>query len=317
MFYTPTKYLGTLALVLALGACETGTVPVVPMAMHSPYDEQDLRLVIKGQNAIDALDSSTKIHALLGELGTPPGPNLRGRINMFLNSPGGNLAGLGGVQSRASLKVARVTTNSSGNFAGMLTDFEVTGQIQQSVWGETGFYYKPNEPMHMWVQMITTATRDPGGGGTPKVKRWAEMFRIEVPADDVHVDPKVADTGNGVFPDFADEAFPISSTMATGLNFKLWVVGTDVTVTNYWIDKNYNGVGDPSYKKYTMAKHPANLHSIFEPDAEACIDMMFELDPDGTFGSGGALLNGELPPNTKPPYYCLGRCRNPPIVNTK
>jgi hypothetical protein len=44
---------------------------------------------------------------------------------------------------------------------------------------------------------------------------------------------------------------------------------------------------------------------------------MFVLDPQLDVTAGGALADGRLPPGTMPPYYCLGRCKNPPIVNTK
>lgn len=324
MIYNPMKYLGTLALLLLLApivACTQQTT--TPLAMRSSYDEQALKLKIKGQDATDALDSSTKIVDLLDELDAPPAANIKARIKMLLNTPGAKIAGLGGIQSRAALKTAEVTTNPSGNFAGPLTTFAVKGQIQESVdiglgLDESGFYYKLGDPMHMWVQMITTATRITGG--PTKVTRWAEMFRIEVPANAVIVEPKSSDTGLGVFPGFGSVAFPISSTMANDHQFKLWAVGEDVKVTDYWIDDNYNSGTGPVYmasKKYTMGEHPAKFASIFAQDLKACIDMMFKKDPRVDVADGGALANGELPSDAEPPYYCLGRCQNPPIVNTK
>ena len=109
--------------------------------------------------------------------------------------------------------------------------------------------------------------------------------------------------------------------MAEHFGFKLWAVGNDVSVTDYWIDKSWVPGTAPVYqpsKKYHKGDTgiPAQVQSIFDPDPEACIDMMFVLDPALDVTVGGALDNGELVPGTEPPWYCLGRCRNPPVVNT-
>lgn len=303
-------------LLLCIAALIGGCAQRQQMMMLSPYDEQDMTLKIKGQDAKDALDQSMKIEDLLVALEAPSAANLKARINMLLNSPSGKLAGLGGIQSRAALETALDTlNNATGNFAAPLTAFSVRGQIQESVGGESGFYYKPGETMHMWVQMITTVTQG------PMVKSSAQMFRIEVPAGVARAELRTGIGGN-VFPDFEVFAFPITSSMAGAFQYKLWAVGNAVSVTDYWIDPNITPPGaDPVYvpgKKYHKGDTgiPAPIKSIFDPDPEACIDMMFVLDPALDVADGGALDNGELVPGTEPPWYCLGRCRNPPVVNT-
>ena len=103
----------------------------------------------------------------------------------------------------------------------------------------------------------------------------------------------------------------------TSFQYKLWSVGNAVRVTNYWIDEDYDPATGPNWTKFTAATAPGNLRNIFDADPDACIDMMFVLDPSKDVKDGGALDNGLLPAGTKPPYYCLGRCKNPPILNTK
>ena len=96
MISNPIKYLGTLALLLSLTpmvACTQKTATDV--MVHSPFDEQGMVLKIKMQDAIDALDSSEKINALLGDFGDRSKGGAKGRINKLLNTPGTELAGLG------------------------------------------------------------------------------------------------------------------------------------------------------------------------------------------------------------------------------
>ncbi len=50
----------------------------------------------------------------------------------------------------------------------------------------------------------------------------------------------------------------------------------------------------------------AQYRTLFQPNEHACLDMMF---------------NGAPPTNidglSGPPQYCLGRCDEPPIINTR
>lgn len=323
MFFKPIGYAAILGSIFVLSACQPMEKPAeaedTAAAMRSPHDpDPDMKLKIRGGNPSDALNSGAKITALLNDLEAPPRGNLKARINGLLNNPSDKLAGLGGIQSRAALEAALVTLDNSGDFQGPLSSFSVVGQIQDEVDGETGFYFKPGEPMHIWVEMITTATRTLPNGGE-KSKSWAERFRVEVPANAMVVEYK-SGSGGDVFPAFGGAAFPIPSGMATGFDWKLWAVGDAVQVTDYWIDRNVQPGTDPSYppgQRYDQNNHPANLANVFASDEDACFDMMFAKNPALDVSQGGALDNGELPADSEPPYYCLGRCAAPPIVNTK
>lgn len=333
MFHRIMRPAAILCAAALLAACEQQPPPAEEQAMAaaimertaSPFDAVPyMRLVIKGANAARALDSSAKVEGLLDDMGAPDRPNLLARINALLQSPTGQLAGLGGIQSRAALETAKVTLNdANGNYGGPLRTFDVKGQIQDEVdlgggTTEAGFYYKPGDPMHIWVEMITTTSRLLPNGMV-KSKSMAEMFRVEVPAASVNVEDKdTADSGS-VFPDFAAEAFAVNADMAAPFLYKLWAVGNAVQVTDYWLG-NVPANGAPNYpagQKYTQADHPAKYANIFNSDSEACIDMMFQLDPRVDVAQGGALDNGRLPADADPPYYCLGRCQSPTIVNTR
>lgn len=301
-------------MVLVAACAQQAHKAAVDAETSSPFRQQDMKLKISGKDAMEALGSGAQIAALLKQVEAGPGNSLRGRINQALNAPPAKLAGLGGIQSRMALRSARPTLGANGNFKKKLTTFTVKGEIQETVDGEDGFYFEPGQPMHMWVEMITTATGDPEGA--VETESIAEMFRVEIPANGVVVERK-AGTGANVFPGFAGAAFAIDDTMASGFGYKLWAVGTQVKVTHYWIDDDYDPSGDPVYEKYTASTAPPRYQSIFADDPAACIDMMFEKDPTLDVTDGGALNEGKLPAGSEPPYYCLGRCMNPPIVNTR
>ena len=310
-------FIPVLSAAFLVGACTTTEEPAAPadMAlMDSPYDPEDMLLKIKGADAAVALDSAAKVAAFLGDLEAPADASLRGRINKLLNNPNAKLAGLGGVQTLTSLGVANATLNAQGNFGAGLDSVDVVGQIQATD-PETGtgpgFYFDPSTGMYIWVQMTTTATRTVGNA-PDKVFEKVEMFRVEVPAiagdlvQGVQVEPRAA-TG---------DAFP-RWTAAAGFSvdpkdflYKLWAVGEDVQVTDYWVDDCRPQCG--TWKKYKANTRPMPkpIAKIFEPSAVACFDMMFKVDPS-------TLPNGTLPADAEPPFYCLGRCKQPPILNTK
>jgi len=312
------RRVGAVAFALALGACaqlvqEKGDKGI--MDREGPFAEVDMKLKVAGANVDEEVKTSKGLNGLLNRLGAPKAATPKARIDALLHAPGQKMKGAGGIQARTAAAVATVALNASGKYEGAFTSYSVKGKIQSAVGNESGFYFVPGEPMHIWVQMITTASRTTGAN--PVSFGRAEMFRVEVPAGAMHVEQKTGSGGN-VFPIFGAAAFPIDSNMADVFNYKLWAVGSQVQVTDYWIDQNYNSASGPIYtEKYTAATAPAEFQSIFDSDPDACFDMMFELNPGLDVSDGGALNNGNLPSTAEPPYYCLGRCANPPIVNTR
>lgn len=315
-----------LGLVLAMGACAEldQRMDALEVAVQGPFAEHPLALKVAGANVNDDLRDRQKLNGLLNRLEAPSKTTPKGRIDAYLASNRRTLKGLGGIQSRTSAKVAAVALDKSGRFAGPLTTYEVIGKIQRDVNGETGFHFIPGQPMHIWVEVITTATRTQGPD--PASLSRAEMFRVEVPAGAMRVEQRSSDTGD-IFPIFGAAAFKLGETPENmDFAYKLWAVGTHVRVTDYWLDENYVS-GSPNYITFSAANPPAltdpirpkydEIASIFEADEDACFDMMFKLNPGLEVSQGGALVGGNLPSTASPPYYCLGRCKNPPIVNTR
>ncbi|MCL5779015.1 hypothetical protein M1105_18780 [Limibaculum sp. FT325] len=313
-----------LGLVLAMGACEPRTQDgptLMALTGSDPFGSIDMKLKISGMQAKEAVSTEQSLAEVLDALDAPPNNNLGRRIKVLQNAPTAKMRGLGGVQARALLDAADAALDKDGNFAGPPEVVTVKGQIQSAQNGEPGFLYKSGEPMHIWVQMVTTSTRTKGKN--PKSKISAEMFRVEIPFDQMEVEPKTGPKGN-LFPEFAKLAFNVSEDMIeSDLDFKLWAVGAHVRVTDYWIDDNVNPNTGPVYapgRKYTASNAtnaPKYVKEIFAADSEACFDMMFAKDPSLPYDQDGALQDGQLPAGSEPPYYCLGRCKNPPIVNTR
>lgn len=324
MLCRPWRQIGAVALVLGLAACATVEDSPIAELRSSPYDQQDMSLrFASGPDATKkgerpgkvpgkAFDRGQAITDILDNLEAPPGGNLGKRIGDLIKKPSlsKKMDGLGGIQARAVLEVAKLTLGPDGKFSRKLDGeaVDVLGKIES-------FYYKPGEPMHVTVQMITTAS---GVGGTYK---RAEKYRVEIPAGAMHLEERTGPDDN-MFPIFGREAFPVAKRPDLVFNWKLWAAGVDVRVTDYWWTNVFtNDV--PVYsdiQKYGKSNPtnpiPSKYKNIFASDPDACFDMMFLLNP-GDQSPNGALVNGELPPGSKPPYYCLGRCSNPPIVNTR
>jgi hypothetical protein len=134
-----------------------------------------------------------------------------------------------------------------------------------------------------------------------------QYFHVE--AKHARVDQRVSNP-NDIFPvaaaatGLALEATPENA----NFDYKLYAFGNHIEVKNYWEAKDL--VNAPFvWTKYTKntPNMPPEIAAYFQKDRDACIDMMFE----------------NYPPQTLPPgaaagvFYCLGRCKNPPIVNTK
>jgi hypothetical protein len=85
---------------------------------------------------------------------------------------------------------------------------------------------------------------------------------------------------------------------ARGYMYKLWATGTDIE-----IDEVARKAGNsPNF--VTLPSSNPNYAKLYEEIDDNCIDMLFVAYPPATLGSLG------------PPFYCLGRCQDPLIINT-
>jgi hypothetical protein len=311
-----------LFLLIFSASCAEEQFATLSEPKSSPFEPVDFKLLINGQSVteIQSEEQISRLVAGLEEDGPDKGNlSLAERIERLLSQKEGRgeLGGLAAIPSRTALEVLQLTLDDQKSLSGPI-ELEQKGQIQQSVDGEPGFYFKPGDPMHVWVQMTTTVKF----GGSVVFSK-AEMYRVQVPANQAAVERR-AGTGPSVFPGFENVAFAVPASVADRVDangnpiqfqYKLWADGTDVEVTNYWLD--LNATDGLQWNRYTPANAPVWLQGIFNTDADSCFDMMFQLDPSVDVADGGALDDGLLPPGSKPPYYCLGRCTDPLILNTQ
>ena len=143
-------------------------------------------------------------------------------------------------------------------------------------------------------------TVNPGQG--PSITR-AERYLVRVTGGFQVETKDLRDPGN-VFPEFAEASgLAINSIVADGFITKLWASGDSIMVTKIWRDMNY----DPQNPNFQpVNENMPQFRRLFEPDPDACLDMMFAGTPPMS-----------LPQDMAPPQYCLGRCQNPPVINTK
>ncbi len=125
---------------------------------------------------------------------------------------------------------------------------------------------------------------------------------------------KSEDEKKGVFHEAFDATeLKVSAAMAEPFEYKLYAAKQDIKIVNYWEANWEFGKGRAKWKKFDRDRIPPGkldrIPLIFAKNETACIDMMFSkekgvpmtLDPGDAAGV----------------HYCLGRCSEPPIVNTR
>lgn len=215
----------------------------------------------------------------------------------------GKFRGLSGITGRNFLDVA----GSPGN-ADTTKNVSVRGQILDKCLHDKnlpGYYYdKRSKHLRLCVAMVTEI----GPPRRPDNQVIYQYFHVE--AKHARVDQRVSNP-NDIFPVAAAatglvlEATPENA----NFNFKLFASGNHIEVKEYWEAKAPASAPQPPWMKYTKNSPnlPPEIAAYFQKDRNACIDMMFENDPPETLPPGAAAGV----------FYCLGRCKNPPIVNTQ
>jgi hypothetical protein len=204
------------------------------------------------------------------------------------------LTGLGGIFGHALLNAAEAKSP-----AGM---FDAALKITIDSRGHIDGYFFDHENKGGYLNVTTQITI-----GMPNGNVDVDRFRYEVAigANVFQVLGKNATDPNNVFP---GSDIPVNAQTAAPFNYKLWAKGVLIKVERLWVDHDDDGFFEPN-ERVMMRDHGDwrdNYRNLLLPDPEACIDMMFLHYPPET-----------LPPGAAPPFYCLGRCKNPPLINTK
>jgi hypothetical protein len=204
------------------------------------------------------------------------------------------LRGLGGIFGHAMVKAAQAKAPFGTYDQNILVTIDSRGHIDG--------YFFDHQTEAGYLNVTTEVTL-----GLPNGSIDVDRFRYEVTIGNntFQVLQKNTSNPNDVFP---GSDIPISAAMAAGFNYKLWAEGAQIRVARLWVDNNDNGIFEPN-ERVTTGNHGDwrdGYRHLLKPDDDACIDMMFAHYPPETLPIGAA-----------PPFYCLGRCDKPPLINTK
>lgn len=155
---------------------------------------------------------------------------------------------------------------------------------------------------------ITTEKRNQNTGATVKVKTEAFRYVIRVNNNAFRVYSKDPTDPNNVFP---QTSLRIPQAKAGNREYKLWAEGDDIEIVDVFHARNYTD--DSDFRR--VRRGDPQFGYLYDSDVRSCIDMMFtDHGPHPQYPSLHIPINyGEL---LGPPFYCLGRCKHPPIINT-
>ncbi len=305
---TIAKLLGILTATVIVASC-TDTVQPMMTDPPAPSLAQDTiwRRVMPTQVMVGlpgsavpantALENSARLKtALVTYLpeGASIPDNLGQLIRQIRSANPAALKGIGGVGGEMFLDAAKAALRGNGQFnaqtnvqmimSGQILDFSFdsitgNGHITSATYIDTvvaGGTVMPRRETFVWQVTVTKDASEPNSG-----------FSV-----------RANEGGNDPFPgtiQFPPEMIP-------GINanfpFKLWAKGNSITVNNVWYRPNPNAnfqyVDDHHRYKELRLSGPGN-----------CIDMLFAATPPATLADLIA-----------PPFYCLGRCDRPLLVNT-
>lgn len=313
MISNPIKFLGTLALLLSMAACTADGGFARMAATHpDPRGIETTKLMLTGNESNVVLSNTGQLRQVLADFGGNTNPaNLKSMIQQIrasneisgIDIPG--LTGLGGGYGHAFLDLAGDAILGNGHFnQGARVVVTISGQILDYEFNRT----INNDTGNGRLEVVTYITRRvvPAGAGMPSAKTDAYKWKIRVIDDGFTVVHRNDADPDGPFPG----TIPFSSEMKDRVNSlgfvrKLWAKGEKIVVDEVKFVKDYTpGTDwtsvpplDPGMTKYAR---------LYESDANSCIDMMFAGEPPATMAD----LQG-------PPFYCLGRCAHPWIVNTR
>lgn len=228
------------------------------------------------------------------------------------------MRGIGGIPGRVMLEAGGAMSQNAGGqpTPGWRVDFtESRGQITRYEIGGIHGAGAPTDPGRIVVETQTKRQlKNPAGNpvGSAEIDRY--KFTVEVDGGfqvkPRAVNPNPADIfpGTGIqLPLAGHEAF----------KYKIYARGQGIRVIELAYDKNRDGNFDSDEvitKGSTAQPWHADFQSVFESDENSCIDMMIQQDTNLPYFVPRDYH--ELQQLGAPPKYCLGRCANPPLINT-
>lgn len=245
-----------------------------------------------------ALQSEANLRAALSSYlapGTPQPNNLGQAIAAIRQSASVGLKGIGGVGGEAFLYLAEQALGPGGNFAtGKKVEAVVSGQIV-----DFSFDAATGNGRIVSATYIDKVIN----GSTPPNQRQTFVWEVTVVKDASDPDSgfKVLDRqlGSSPFPTTPIQYPPgLVQRIQALYPFKLWAMGTSIKIDNVWYRQTPNS-------KWKQVDGNHRFKGLTEEGPGNCIDMLFTATPPSDLAG--------LP---TPPFYCLGRCNRPFLVNT-
>lgn len=245
-----------------------------------------------------ALQNEANLRAALSSYlapGTPLPANLGQAIAAIRQSASPGLKGIGGVSGEAFLYLAEQALGPGGNFAtGKKVEAVVSGQIvDYSFDAATG---NGRIVSATYIDKVIN-------GSTPPNQRQTFVWEVtvvkEVSDPDSGFRVLGRQSGSNPFPEAPIEYPPdLVERIQALYPFKLWAMGTSINIDNVW----YRQTPQSKWKKIDDNHR---FKGLKDEDPKNCIDMLFTATPPSS-------LDGL----STPPFYCLGRCDRPFLVNT-
>jgi hypothetical protein len=287
---------------VALAAVATGCAPLVepsepaapkaapaekPLASCPPVEgpvEMADTLMVDGQPVNEMLASPKARQRFLERIPvkTEAG-DLRERVRTLLEDPA--FEGIAGIYGREVLRALQDVVGRSDADA----EVDASGQITHY-----GLNYDGSGCMRVKTRIERTS------GGEKEVNRY--KWHVRVARGGFTIVPKSDEEPDDPFPgtlDISDNDELLERIDQANFQYKLWAKGYAIQVHDVY----YRGPTDDSFSR--VAEDDPKRGHLYKSTPSSCIDMMFQAPPPS-----------RLPPDAEPPFYCLGRCDQPRLINT-
>ena len=240
--------------------------------------------MVDGQPVNDMLASSKARQRFLERIPvkTEAG-DLRERVRMLLKDPA--FEGIAGIYGREVLRALQDVVGRSDADA----KIDASGQITHY-----GLNYDGSGCMRVNTRIVRTS------GGDKEVNRY--KWHVRVARGGFTIVPKSDEERGDPFPgtlDISDNDELLDRIDREDFQYKLWAKGYTIQVHDVY----YRGSTDDSFSR--VAPDDPKMGHLYKSTRSSCIDMMFQTPPPS-----------RLPPGAEPPFYCLGRCDQPRLINT-
>jgi len=293
----------------------TSTNPVFPV---------DTKITIgsSAKSANETLQEEENLEQVLSDYGAV-GANLKQKIENLQNANGNATKGLGGIYGHIFLEDAKKRLKGPNWNSKVSVAQDVRGQI-------TNFYRDEITKAGLFhvTTLVTTTLITPGNpSNPPTIGKDAYHWQVEVASEGFQIhknchkfmsemcdpnDPTDKQPFWKTEMELSDDM--LNEVVGRNFHYKLWAKGDVIEVKNvYKYNKNIPGTTipvDPSIEPDDWDRlddsDGSPYSGLYAESPESCIDMM-------TVGIPPTSMSN-LPPL---PFYCLGRCEQPMIVNSR